>query len=81
MTDATKDRTLIISLTDEEFEQLKGWMLCTRIKLVPVDDEQASRLVIDTKATCHSCKGTGRFTPEPGIDMQCRYCEGTGLRR
>jgi hypothetical protein len=79
MTDTTHTRTLVIVLTDEEYNRLKTWEPCTRIRLVPVDDETA-RLEIDARAICLACHGTGRFSPGPDVDMRCRYCRGTGLR-
>lgn len=78
MTNATRGRTLVISLTDENYEQLKTWSPCTRVRLVPVDDETA-RLEIDTRATCDHCHGAGTWERE-GIRMRCKFCSGTGLR-
>jgi hypothetical protein len=75
---ATTARTLIISLTDEQYQELETWKPCTRVRLVPVDDETA-RLEIDTRATCMHCHGGGTWERE-GIRMRCKFCAGTGLR-
>lgn len=78
MTDATRGRSLVITLSDDDREQLKRWTPCTRIRLDPVDDETC-RLVIDQRATCTACKGVGMWTSED-LRARCKYCGGTGLR-
>lgn len=78
MTDATGNHRIVLELTDDDYQRLKNWQPCTRLRLV-LDEDDKGRLEIDKRATCLHCHGAGVWDGN-GYRARCKYCGGTGLR-